>query len=68
MPVGPTESLNSITTEFRTSDGMLTLGSDHKIKLWNAASEKIFGNKSEQVVVKKCYDVLCDGRKSGRVL
>ena len=58
MPVKPTESSSSITTELRTSDGMFTVGPDHKIKLWNAAAEKIFGNKSEQVVVKKCYDVL----------
>ena len=67
MPVKPTESSSSITTELRTSDGMFTVGPDHKIKLWNAASEKIFGNKSEQVVGKKCYDVLCAGGNAGRV-
>ena len=67
MSVEPIESSNSIMTEFRTSDGMFSVGSDHKIKLWNTAAEKIFGNKSEQVVGKKCYDVLCAGGNAGRV-
>ncbi len=67
MSAEPIKSSNSIMTEFRTSDGMFSVGPDHKIKLWNTAAEKIFGNKSEQVVGKKCYDVLCSVGNAGRV-
>jgi PAS domain S-box-containing protein len=53
--------------EFQTSDGMFTVTVDQKIKTWNASAEKILGYTSDQVVGKKCYDVLCANGNLGRV-
>lgn len=54
-------------SEFRTSDGMFTVDSDQRIKTWNATAEKLFGYSSDQVIGKKCYEVLCANSNPGRV-
>ncbi len=63
----PIDSERHVGGEFRTSDGLFTVTSDQKIKSWNAAAEKIFGFRRDQVIGKKCYDVLCPSSNSGRV-
>jgi PAS domain S-box-containing protein len=57
----------SVQGEFRTSDGMFTVTTDQKIKTWNASAEKLFGYRSDQVIGKKCYDILCSNGNLGRV-
>ncbi|MBT4126825.1 MAG: PAS and helix-turn-helix domain-containing protein [Chloroflexi bacterium] len=54
-------------SEFRTSDGMFTVNADQRIKTWNATAEKLFGYSSDQVVGKKCYEILCANSNPGRV-
>lgn len=54
-------------SEFRTSDGMFTVNADQRIKTWNAAAEKLFGYSSDQVIGKKCYEVLCANGNPGRI-
>ncbi len=54
-------------TEFRTSDGMFTVSTDQRIKSWNSTAEKLLGYRQDQVVGKKCYDVLCANASPGRV-
>ena len=46
---------------------MFAVTSDQKIKTWNAAAEKMLGYRPDQVIGKKCYDVLCANGKAGRV-
>jgi len=58
---------NQAQGEFRTSDGMFTVSPDQKILTWNATAEKLFGYQSEQVVGKKCYEILCANGTPGRV-
>ena len=53
--------------KFRTSDGMFTVSSDHTIKSWNSAAERIFGITSEQAIGRKCHEVLCAKNGSNRV-
>jgi PAS domain S-box-containing protein len=57
----------SVQGEFRTSDGMFTVTTDQKIKSWNASAEKLFGYRSDQVIGKKCYEILCSNGNLGRV-
>ena len=61
------DSEENIHQNYRTSDGMFAVTSDQKIKSWNAAAEKILGYRSDQVIGKKCYDVLCANENTGRV-
>ena len=56
-------SEENIRQNYRTSDGMFAVTSDQKIKNWNAAAEKILGYRQEQVISKKCYDLLVCQRK-----
>jgi PAS domain S-box-containing protein len=55
------------STEFRSSDGMFIVGSDQRIKSWNDTAEKLMGYRQDQVLGKKCYDVLCANGNPGRV-
>jgi PAS domain S-box-containing protein len=58
---------SNVHGEFRTADGMFTVTVDQKIKTWNTSAEKILGYSSDQVIGKKCYDVLCANGNIGRV-
>lgn len=53
--------------DFRTSDGMFTVSVDQKINSWNGTAEKLFGYPRNEVIGKKCYEVLCANGKTGRV-
>ncbi len=46
---------------------MFTVTADQRIKTWNATAEKLFGYRRDQVIGKKCYDVLCTNGNPGRV-
>ncbi|MDA1278848.1 MAG: PAS and helix-turn-helix domain-containing protein [Chloroflexi bacterium] len=52
---------------FNTADGMFSVAGDQRIITWNSAAEKLLGYTEQQVVGKKCYDVLCAGNSHGRV-
>jgi PAS domain-containing protein len=59
------DSEENTNQAYRLPDGMFAVTSDQKIKTWNAAAEKMLGYQLEQVIGKKCYDVLC--ANTGRV-
>ena len=61
------DSEENTNQAYRTSDGMFAVTSDQKIKIWNAAAEKMLGYRPNQVIGKKCYDVLCSNGNTGRV-
>jgi PAS domain S-box-containing protein len=53
--------------DFRTSDGMFTVAVDQKITSWNVTAEKLLGHRQDQVLGKKCYEVLCVSDNPGRI-
>ena len=61
------DSEENINQAYRLPDGMFAVTSDQKIKTWNAAAEKMLGYRPDQVIGKKCYDVLCSNGNTGRV-
>ena len=61
------DSEENTRQNYRTSDGMFAVTSDQKIKSWNTAAEKILGYRQDQVIGRKCYDVLCAKGTTGRV-
>ncbi len=46
---------------------MFTVTTDQKIKSWNSTAEKLFGYTRNDVIGKKCYEVLCANGNTGRV-
>ena len=61
------DSEENTNQAYRLPDGMFAVTSDQKIKTWNAAAEKMLGYRPDQVIGKKCYDVLCSNGNTGRV-
>ena len=61
------DSEENIHQNYRTSDGLFAVPGDQKIKSWNTAAEKMLGYRPDQVIGKKCYDVLCASGTTGRV-
>lgn len=53
--------------EFRTSDGMFIVSSNQLITSWNAMAEKLLGHPEDQVIGKRCYEVLCAADSPGRL-
>ncbi len=52
---------------FRTSDGMFSVAVDQKIMSWNATAEKLLGRRQDQVLGKKCYEIMLAIGGSGRI-
>ena len=52
---------------FRSSDGMFTVTVDQKITTWNATAEKLLGRRQDQVLGKKCYEVMLAISGPGRI-
>lgn len=42
----------------RTKDGVYAVDSDDRIVLWNRAAEKILGFRAEDVLGRRCYEVI----------
>lgn len=61
------DSDEQVIEEFRSSDGMFTVSTDQRIKSWNSTAEKLLGYRQDEVVGKKCYEVLCANAGPGRV-
>ncbi|HJP27249.1 MAG TPA: LuxR C-terminal-related transcriptional regulator [Dehalococcoidia bacterium] len=61
------DSEGQLYQEFRTFDGMFSVTREQKIKSWNTTAEKLFGYRRDQVLGKKCYEVLCANSSTSRV-
>lgn len=61
------DSEGQLYQEFRTFDGMFSVTREQKIKSWNTTAEKLFGYRRDQVLGKKCYEVMCANSSTSRV-
>ncbi len=53
----------ALLASLETADGMFAVDSEQRIVYWSDSTERILGHASEQVIGKKCFDVL-GGRDS----
>ncbi len=56
-----------VQDDFRTSDGMFVVSNEQKITSWNATAEKLVGHRQDEVLGKRCYEVLCASDNPGRI-
>lgn len=53
-------------SNLRTADGLFTVDQQMRITSWNESASQLLGYEAEEVLGKKCYEVLCQPGSPGR--
>ena len=59
------EPLELLQAFRRSGDGVYAVDYDQKIVFWNGTAERLLGFKSEEVLGRKCFDVIAGGDHLG---